>query len=141
MTTAHDARAQKIHSLREVMHRTPRRRSEWKDDPTRTQFELGIVLMASGRDATDDFVEGFELLRAAHEGNNTNATAYLRFMADVTPDAFDVVSEIGDERRRLLRSLASPTAHEHGREQEHEREDERERQHTPRAPRVGSTSR
>lgn len=80
---------------------------------------------------TDDYVEGFELVRAAHDMKNTNATAYLRFMADVAPDAFDVVSEIGDERRRLLRSLASRPAQE---------QEERERRRSSRrAPDVGST--
>lgn len=103
MSAHDDVRANRIQSLREDMRKSS------KKELTEKQYLLGVVLMAGGRDdAYDEFVEGFELVRSAHDNGNESAGGYLRFLADISPDTFDVVSEIGDERRKLLESFAPP---------------------------------
>jgi hypothetical protein len=100
-------RANAIASLREKMYALSRVRTCDKKQLAERQYELGLVLMAAGTNAMDELVEGFELIRSAHENGNEQAVAHLRYLAVTNPGVFDdVVSQIDGERRQLLDSLA-----------------------------------
>lgn len=106
MAHPEDARALRIVDQREEMRQfffSGRRRD--RDELATKQYLLGIALLDRGPKFVDEFVEGFELIRSAHENRNVFAREYLRCLAKSTPEAFDVVSEIGGERRRFIDSL------------------------------------
>ena len=101
-----DARALNIAAQREEMRKifsTCKRRD--RDELATRQYLLGVALLDWGPAFRDAFIEGFELVRSAHENQNGFASEYLRCLAKNAPEAFDVVSEIGDERRKLIESL------------------------------------
>lgn len=108
-TTPHyDARAIRIVAQREEMRKIPfSPKKKDRDELATRQYFLGVALLDRGPTFRDEFVEGFELVRSAHENRNAFAGEYLRCLAKDAPESFDVVSEIGDERRKLVESLVA----------------------------------
>ena len=109
MTAGHDdAREHRIIAQREEMRKISfSGQKPDRDELATRQYLLGIALLNWGPKFRDQFVEGFELVRSAHDNRNGFASEYLRCLAKNAPEVFDVVSEVDDERRRLVESLAS----------------------------------
>ena len=102
---ANDERTRSLAAQRDELHKIPSKTKTTGEMATR-QYLLAVALMYSGPNCVDEFVEGLELMRRAHENRNGFATDYLRRLAKNAPKAFDVVSEINGERHKLIDSLA-----------------------------------